>query len=202
VLPGPAPIGVTLVPALFATGVIAVALSMLFAAEPIEQFLLRRADASKGRAERFWRRAVPVPRSLRVGLRAALEMLKRRDRSLLGAVASWGFDIAALGAAFHAFGDAPPVAVLVMAYVVGTLANALPLPGGIGGVEGGLIGAFLAFGVPGSLAVLAVLGYRTISYWLPALPGAIEYVRLRHLVDGWRRSDGASEPVPQPGSTG
>ena len=195
VLPGPAPIGVTLVPALFATGVIAVVLSTLVAAESLERFLLRRADASKGRTERFWRGAAPVPRSLRVGLRAALDMLKRRDPSLLGALASWGFDITTLGAAFHAFGGAPPVAVLVMGYCVGTLANTLPLPGGIGGVEGGMIGAFLAFGVPGSLAVLAVLGYRTISYWLPAVPGAIEYVHLRRLVAGWRGSDGAATPL-------
>jgi uncharacterized protein (TIRG00374 family) len=83
-------------------------------------------------------------------------------------VAAWGFDIGTLWACFHAFGPSPPGAVLVMGYYVGTLADALPLPGGIGGVEGGLIGAFLAFGVKGSLAVLAVLAYRTISYWLPA----------------------------------
>ena len=41
------------------------------------------------------------------------------------------------------------------------------MTGGIGGVEGGMIGAFLAFGVQGRLAVIAVLGYRTISYGFP-----------------------------------
>jgi uncharacterized membrane protein YbhN (UPF0104 family) len=46
-----------------------------------------------------------------------------------------------------------------------------------------MIGAFLAFGVSGDLAVLAVLGYRTISYWLPAVPGAIAYARLRHTLE-------------------
>ena len=66
-----------------------------------------------------------------------------------------------------------------MAYYVGTLGNALPLPGGIGGVEGGMIAAFLAFGVTAHVGVLAVLGYRTISYWLPTIPGAIAYWRLR-----------------------
>jgi len=53
-------------------------------------------------------------------------------------------------------------------------------------VEGGMIGSFLAFGVNGSLAVIAVLAYRTISYWLPAIPGAIAYLGLRHTVNGWR----------------
>jgi len=28
-------------------------------------------------------------------------------------------------------------------------------------------------------AVLAVLGYRVVSYWLPLLPGAVAYLRLR-----------------------
>jgi hypothetical protein len=109
-------------------------------------------------------------------------MVRRRDPSVLGAIIGWGFDIGALWASFQAFGHAPPVAVFVMGYYVGTLANTLPLPGGIGGVEGGMIGSFLAFGVNGSLAVLAVLAYRTISYWLPTIPGAVAYVRLRRRI--------------------
>jgi putative heme transporter len=110
---------------------------------------------------------------------SAIDMVRRRDRSLLGALAYWGFDIGALWASFHAFGHSPPGAVLVVGYFVGTLGNTLPLPGGVGGVEGGMIGAFLAFGVRSELAVLAVLSYRTVSYWLPALPGAVAYRQLR-----------------------
>jgi uncharacterized protein (TIRG00374 family) len=116
---------------------------------------------------------------------------------LLGVLAAWGFDIAALWASFRAFGHSPPGAVLIMGYYVGTLANTLPLPGGIGGVEGGMIGAFLALGVNPSLTVLAVLAYRTISYWLPTVPGAIAYVRLRRTVAGWR-----SETTDTPRMTG
>src|SRR6185437_1798668 len=73
----------------------------------------------------------------------------------------------------HAFGQPPPFTVIWMAYFVGTLGNLLPLPGGLGGVEGGMIGAFAAFGVDVNLAVIAVLSYRGISFWLPTLPGAI-----------------------------
>ncbi|MGO9901726.1 MAG: hypothetical protein ACLP0J_19020 [Solirubrobacteraceae bacterium] len=64
----------------------------------------------------------------------------------------------------------------------------LPVPGGIGGVEAGMIGAFVGFRVRASLATLAVLGYRTISYGLPTVPGAIAYVRLRHAA-GSRNSE-------------
>jgi uncharacterized membrane protein YbhN (UPF0104 family) len=60
-------------------------------------------------------------------------MVKRRDPSLLGAPATWGFDIGVAWASFHAFGQSPPGAVLMMAYHVGTLANLLPFPAGIAG---------------------------------------------------------------------
>ena len=186
VFSGPAPVGLTLVPAVFGLVVILIVLSVRVADSPLERFVSRRAERSHGRAERWWSRAAAVPRTLRGGLDTAFVMIRRRDPSLLGAVGVWAFDIAALWASFRAFGHPPPGGVLVMGYYVGTLGNALPLPGGIGGVEGGMIGSFLAFGVNGSLAVLAVLAYRTISYWLPTLPGAIAYVRLRHIVNGWQ----------------
>jgi len=176
---GPAPVGLTLIPAIFAAAVILAALSMLLVDEPAERFLLRRAERSRGRAAGRWRRLAALPRAVRAGLLRAIDMVRRRDPALLGAVAYWGFDIAVLWASFHAFGHSPPGAVVVMSYFVGTLANVLPLPGGIGGVEGGMIGAFLAFGVTSHLAILAVLAYRTISYWLPTIPGAIAYWRLR-----------------------
>ncbi len=63
-----------------------------------------------------------------------------------------------------------------MGYFLGTLGSLLPLPGGIGGVEGGMIGAFAAFGEPAGRAVIAVLAYRAISFWLPTLPGVGGYV--------------------------
>ncbi len=176
---GRAPVGVTLVPAVLAVAVIVIVVSMLFVDEPAETFLRRRAERSSSRTAKWWRRAAALPRSLHAGLLAAIAMVRRRDRSLAGALINWGFDIAVLWASFRAFGPSPPGAVLVMGYYVGTLGNILPLPGGIGGVEGGMIGAFLAFGVSAHLAVLAVLGYRTISYWLPTLPGLIAYLRLR-----------------------
>ena len=78
----------------------------------------------------------------------------------------------------------------MLGHFVGTLANALPLPGGIGGVEGGMIGAFLGCGVDGSQAIVAVLAYRAISYWLPTLPGAVAYLRLRHTVSDRRAAEG------------
>ncbi len=207
VFAGPAPVGVTLIPAIFAVIVIVVVLSMLFWNEPAERFLLARAERSRGRASRRWRRVAAVPHSLHAGLLAAITMLRRRDPSLLGALAGWGLDIGTLWASFRAFGHSPPAAVLVTSYFVGTLGNLLPLPGGIGGVEGGMIGAFLAFGVPSRLAVIAVLAYRTISYWLPTVPGAVAYLRLRRRIQTsgpsvTRQSRSADERFAEPDAHG
>jgi uncharacterized protein (TIRG00374 family) len=94
-----------------------------------------------------------------------------------------------LGVCFDAFGRVVPVAVLVMGYFLGTLGSLLPLPGGVGGVEGGMIAAFVAFGVPAGSAVIAVLAYRAISFWLPTLPGIAGYLALRSTVRRWRAAD-------------
>jgi uncharacterized protein (TIRG00374 family) len=130
------------------------------------------------------------------GVRGALGLARSGEPGLLGAFAWWGFDIAVLWASFHAFGAAPSVAVIVMGYFVGTLANTLPLPGGVGGVDGGMIGAFLAFGVDPATAVLAVLSYRAIAFWLPTLPGLVAYFQLRRTMGEWKAEDEAAAPQP------
>jgi len=133
------------------------------------------------------------------GVRGALFLTRQGEPGLLGAFAWWGFDIAVLWASFHAFGAVPPVSVIVMGYFVGTLANTLPLPGGVGGVDGGMIGAFLAFGVDPAAAVLAVLSYRAIAFWLPTLPGLVAYFQLRHTMGEWKAEDESVEPLAAPG---
>ncbi|MBV8955218.1 MAG: flippase-like domain-containing protein [Solirubrobacterales bacterium] len=137
-----------------------------------------------------------APVTLRESVQIAARLIRRQPIALAGAVGYWGFDIAALWASLHAFGHPPPLATIVMSYFIGQLGNTLPLPGGIGGVEGGMIGALIAFGSSGSLAVLGVLLYRLISFWLPTAPGAIAYLRLRQTVAGWRQSQGAELSTP------
>ena len=83
----------------------------------------------------------PCPRSSRAACAPRSTSCRAKDWGVLGALAWWGFDISVLWAMFHAFGEPPPFTVIWMAYFVGTLGNLLPLPGGIGGVEGGMIGA-------------------------------------------------------------
>ncbi|UGS36988.1 lysylphosphatidylglycerol synthase transmembrane domain-containing protein [Capillimicrobium parvum] len=118
----------------------------------------------------------------------ALRLARRPDARLLGAPVWWGFDIAALWAAFHAFGAPPPFAVLVLAYFVGQLANTIPLPGS---VSGGLVGVLVAFGTPVDMALAAVLAYRALAVWTPVAPGAVALAGLRRSVKRWTAEDAA-----------
>jgi putative heme transporter len=180
---GPAPLAITIGPAIVGVGAIVLMLAIAFVPNDLERRLLRIEPRT--RLTRWLRRLAPAPASFSGGVRFALEKLRRPDWAILGAVAWWVFNIGVLYASFRVFGKAPPPAVLVQGYFVGMLANLLPLPGGIGGVDGGMIGAFVAFGVGGGLAVVAVLLYRLLAFWLPSIPGGIAYFQLRRTVGRW-----------------
>jgi uncharacterized protein (TIRG00374 family) len=152
--------------------------------------------ATHGRGSRLLARLATAPATIAAGVRTALRMIADREVGVLGGVLWWGFDIAALWASFHAFGaDPPPTAIIMLAYFVGMLGNTLPLPGGIGGVDGGMIGAFAAFNVNFGYATVAVLAYRAFAFWLPTVPGALAYLQLRRTVANWRQ-ERAAEPAP------
>jgi uncharacterized membrane protein YbhN (UPF0104 family) len=191
--PGPAPFAITVGPAIFGAVVIVLALSLMALPRNLESLVGRRPSA-ESRLGRLARRLAAAPTALRTGVGDALGLIRSRDPLLLGAVGWWGFDIAVLWACFHAFGAAPPQAVIVMAYFVGMLGNVLPLPGGIGGVDGGMIGAFTAFGVNVELSIVAVLSYRAFAFWLPTIPGVVAFLQLRRTVQRWRLS-GVGRPV-------
>jgi uncharacterized protein (TIRG00374 family) len=184
IFPGAAPFAITVVPAIFGAVVIAVFLAVSLLPGDAER-LVGRWTSGEGRLGRVARRVAVAPAAAATGVRTAISLARSRDPNLIGAVAWWGFDIATLWACFHAFGGSPPTAVVVMAYFVGMLGNTLPLPGGIGGVDGGMIGAFSAFGVPVEISVVSVLAYRVFAFWLPTLPGAIAYLQLRRTVHRW-----------------
>ena len=184
VIPGPAPFAITIVPAIFGAVVIALFLCISMLPADIHRVIGPLTAGRRGMA-RLALRFSAASATAATGVRTAIQLLRERHPDLLGAVAWWGFDIAVLWACFHAFGGSPPKGVIVMAYFVGMLANTLPLPGGIGGVDGGMIGAFTAFGVNVELSVVAVLAYRAFAFWLPTLPGAVAYLQLRRTVHRW-----------------
>jgi uncharacterized membrane protein YbhN (UPF0104 family) len=137
----------------------------------------RRAAA---RREPQGGRTAVALKALADGVADALLLIREHDWRLLGAVAYWLFDNLTLYACLAAFGSGPTVWVVAMAYLVGMLANSIPIPGGLLAVEGGLVGMLLLFGVrPASHVVVAVVIYRAISLWIPAVIGSLAFLSLR-----------------------
>jgi putative heme transporter len=193
--PGGDSFALTIVPAIVAVALMAVVGAMALLPDDIERRLQRWGSSSSGRLARWVAMGATAPALAASGVRTAIELIRSRDPGLLGAVAWWGFDISVLWAMFHAFGSPPPFTVIWMAYFLGMLGNLLPLPGGLGGVEGGMIGALVAFGVDFNLAYVSVLSYRAISFWLPTIPGTVAYFQLRRTVARWREEQNA-HPAP------
>ena len=192
--PGGGSFALTVVPAIFGASAIIVFLGVSLLPGDFDR-LVKRWTKGSGKLGRAAARLATAPAAAAAGVRTAIDLVRSRDVYLLGAVAWWGFDIAVLWACLHAFGLSPPKGVIIMSYFLGMLGNTLPLPGGIGGVDGGMIGAFTAFGVSVEGAVVAVLAYRAFAFWLPTLPGAVAYLQLRKTVQRWREE-------PAPGSGG
>jgi uncharacterized membrane protein YbhN (UPF0104 family) len=125
---------------------------------------------------------LPVPgwlKDIGTGIPAARDALLRPHRRLLGALGYLLFDVAVLWTTLAAVGPAPPVAAVVVAYLAGYLPNVLPIPGGVGILDAGLVGALVLYGLPLSHAAAAVLVYHAVAFWIPTLGGMLAYARLR-----------------------
>jgi uncharacterized membrane protein YbhN (UPF0104 family) len=161
---GPRQTAVTILPALVAVG--------LLTATWLAGHMSRRTPRPPQRSAILRALAKPA-RTMSDGVSDACALLAAGNWKLSGAVAYYAFDNAVLWAAFHAFGHTPAISVIVMGYLVGSIAGALPLPAGLGVVDGGLIGALVLYGSPAAPAVAAVLLYRGISLSAPIALGAI-----------------------------
>ena len=89
------------------------------------------------------------------------------------------FDIAVLFACFAAAGQTPPLAPVVLAYQIGYLSNFIPIPGGIGVLDGSMIGMLVLYGIGGTVATSATLAYHAIALWVPAIWGTIAFFVLQ-----------------------
>ena len=134
-----------------------------------------------------------------VGIRDAQRAARHPSWRLLAALGYLGFDITVLWVAFAAVGQPPSLAALVLGYSIRYLANALPIPGGIGVLDAGISGALVLYGVSPTHVIAAVLVYHAIAFWIPSAGGLIAYVRLRpRLMDTGRSDPLASSATHMP----
>ena len=173
VLPGHTSLALSLGPAAAAAAAVAIALaSGRLAAAAQKRVALTRGASS---------RLVRALAALGDGVREAVALLREHDLWLvLGGAAYLSFDVMILWATFHSFGAAPPLALLWMGYLIGELGGLIPVPGGIGGVDLGLVGVLVLYHVSVGEATAAVLAYRAVALWVPAVVGSAAFLSLRH----------------------
>jgi uncharacterized protein (TIRG00374 family) len=169
---GHASLALEIVPAAAA----AVAIALTIAGGRLAAAAERRRSAA-GRADSRLTKALRV---FADGVAETLVLLRRRDPWLLIGLAGYlAFDVMILWATFHAFGAAPPLAIIWLGYLIGELGGLIPVPGGIGGVDLGLIGTLVLYHVPASAATAAVLAYRGLALLVPAAYGGVAFLFLR-----------------------
>jgi len=105
---------------------------------------------------------------------AQLLQFRRRPLSLFLALASQMLLTLSMVTAFWASTHAVHVALgfvtALLIFSVGFgIGNAAPTPGGLGGIEAGLVAGLLAYHVASAPALAAVLLFRICSYWWPLL---------------------------------
>jgi uncharacterized protein (TIRG00374 family) len=177
VLPGSGGLLLTVLPAVVAAGAIAATLALRRLARGAEARIRRQGEESR------WVRLAPALSAMSDGIDEALHQLRQANPLLIGGLVGFlVFDMLAFWASFRAVGASPELALISMAYLIGQLGNWLPVPGGIGGTELGLVGALVLYGLPALTATAAVLLYRVIELWIPAVMGIAAFVQLRLLL--------------------
>jgi glycosyltransferase 2 family protein len=91
----------------------------------------------------------------------------------------------ALGASLHAVGQQASLATLLMVITLASIiGGAVPVPGGLGVVEAGLIPGLTSAGVPQDQAVAAVFIQRLFTCYLPPIWGwaTLAWMRRREYV--------------------
>jgi uncharacterized membrane protein YbhN (UPF0104 family) len=190
VLPGKRP----LVPTIVLSALAALAMVAVAAVPRLVGFMETREDA--GRLRRLIQRSLTA---LAEGVRDTGKLLwPPQPAALAGSIGYMGFDLAALAAAFAAFGSPPQFGALLFAYVIGQLGGLIPLPGGIGGTDGGLIGALVLYGSSATQAAAAVLVYRVFQLGLPAVLGTIGFTRVRREIASASAPAALCAPLAEP----
>jgi len=151
--------------------------------------LLTRAEDPAGRFIRAVGRRIPHvdPDHLEASLRRIATRLDNllADKHLLmeaiaWAAANWLLDAASLWVFLLAFGQLVSPVDLLVAYGLAYILAVIPItPGGLGVVEGVLIATLSGFGVPKGVAILGVLSYRLVNFWVPIPAGGSCYLSLK-----------------------
>jgi uncharacterized membrane protein YbhN (UPF0104 family) len=137
--------------------------------------------------------------SLGRGIRDGVQLLRQRSIGVIvGSLGTLVFDLAVLAVSFKAVGYSPAFGMLVLGYLVGQLGGNIPVPGGIGGLDAGLVGTFALYHQPLAASTAAVLIYHAIILWVPGVLGSIAFVQLRNTLRREERPAAMCAPMAEP----
>lgn len=200
VVSGKSSIELTIIPAAIAGVVVVLGLLVALIPRDLERRITKWSQGY--RRAGLVGRIARGPEAVADGLRKAFDLMRHPSRgalAVLGASGFWASQIAILWATFRAFDVSVPIAVLVMGFFLGMVANLIPfVPGGVGAVDAGLIGAYVLFGLPEATCFAAVLIYRLVAFWMPLPPGIIAFFQLRGTVHRWEEDGRPIERLKAP----
>jgi uncharacterized membrane protein YbhN (UPF0104 family) len=138
---------------------------------------------------------------LATGITGTVEVLRRRNWRVLGTWVEILAAIAALWAALIAVGEHLPFAVVAMGYLIGQVAQVVPVPGGIGAIDAGVTGALVLYGADLAKATAGELIAHALALLLPLLTGSLAFALLPREIKRTRqhqKSKADLEPQTQP----
>lgn len=189
-------------------GIAGAVVLVLFAVAVLSVLVLNRHLDDAVRAARGFARVLPWVRPdsaerFITTVANEAQLFRSRPRRLAAVVVlgglRWLLDAASLWVLLAGFGHLMDPPRIMVGYSLAMLVAMLPLvPGGVGLVEGLLVPTLTGFGAPAGLAVLGVLSWRILQYWLPIPLGGLAYLSLRAGVLRGRGGKGRAGPEPAP----
>jgi uncharacterized membrane protein YbhN (UPF0104 family) len=133
------------------------------------------------------------------GVTGTVDVLRTRNWRVLGTWTDLFGSIGALWACLIAVNDHLPFAVVYMGYLIGQIAQVIPMPGGIGTIDAGVTGALILYGAPNTTSTAGEIISHALSLLIPLIAGGIAFALLPREIERQRTrrrpKTGQAEPL-------
>lgn len=125
------------------------------------------------------------------GVTGTVEILRRRSWRVLGTWVDLAGSIGVLWASLIAVGDHLALAAVAMGYLIGQIAQVIPVPGGIGTIDAGVTGMLVLYGASPTITTGGELISHGIALLIPLAFGTIAFFFLPHQIAQAREESSA-----------
>jgi len=132
------------------------------------------------------------------GVTGTVEVVRQRNWRVLGSFVDVLGLTAALWACLHAVGGHLPFAAVAMGFLIGQFAQAIPIPGGVGAIDGGVTGALVLYGGGASVSAAGEIIAHGLAIVIPIVAGGVGFALLPREISRTRRSRSTLTAAPRP----